>query len=40
MKSGSFPTHLVHQSRITLRDYDGEVRQVILRGNSQEDRPS
>jgi len=32
-----FPNPLVHQSRITLRDYDGEVRQVILRGNGREE---
>ena len=30
-----FPNPLVHQSRITLRDYDGEVRQVVLRGNGR-----
>ena len=33
----NFPNPLVHQSRITLRDYDGEVRQVILRGNGREE---
>ena len=32
-----YPHPLVHQSRITLRDYDGEVRQVVLRGNGREE---
>ena len=32
-----YPYPLVHQSRITLRDYDGEVRQVVLRGNGREE---
>jgi predicted DCC family thiol-disulfide oxidoreductase YuxK len=32
-----YPNPLVHQSRIALRDYEGEVRQVILRGNGREE---
>jgi hypothetical protein len=31
-----FPDPLVHESRITLRDYQGEVRQLIVRGNGRE----
>ena len=31
-----FPNPLVHESRITLRDYQGEVRQLIVRGNGRE----
>ena len=27
----------MHQSRITLRDYEGEIRQVVLRGNGREE---
>ena len=31
-----FPNPLIHDSRITLRGYDGEIRQIILRGNGHE----
>jgi hypothetical protein len=30
------PVQQVHESTIALRDYDGEVRQVIVRGNGHE----
>jgi hypothetical protein len=32
-----YPNPLVHQSRIALRDYEGEIRQVVLRGNGREE---
>jgi hypothetical protein len=32
----AFPNPLVHESLIQLRNYDGEVRQVIVRGNGRE----
>jgi transposase len=32
-----YPNPLVHQSCIALRDYEGEVRQVVLRGNGREE---
>jgi transposase len=31
-----FPNPLVHESTIKLRDYEGDVRQVIVRGNGRE----
>lgn len=31
-----FPNPLVHESRVTLRDYEGELRQVVVRGNGHE----
>jgi hypothetical protein len=31
-----FPNPLVHESTIQLRGYDGEVRQIIVRGNGRE----
>ena len=32
-----YPNPLVHQSEITLRDYEGTLRQVILRGNGRKE---
>jgi transposase len=32
----AYPNPLVHDSNIELRNYDGEVRQVIIRGNGRE----
>lgn len=31
-----YPNPLVHESLITLRDYEGDLRQLILRGNGRE----
>lgn len=31
-----YPQPMVHESRIELRGYDGEVRQIIVRGNGRE----
>jgi transposase len=31
-----FPNPIVHDSRVTLREYQGEVRQIIVRGNGRE----
>jgi len=31
-----YPNPQVHESRMTLRGYDGEVRQVVVRGNGRE----
>jgi hypothetical protein len=31
-----YPHPLVHESRITLRGYDGELRQVVVKGNGHE----
>jgi hypothetical protein len=31
-----FPNPLVHESTIKLRDYEGDVRQVVVRGNGRE----
>jgi transposase len=31
-----FPNPLVHESTIQLRDYEGDIRQVIVRGNGRE----
>jgi transposase len=32
-----YPNPYVHQSRVTLRKYDGEVRQVVVKGNGREE---
>jgi len=31
-----FPNPMVHESQITLRGYDGQLRQIIMRGNGHE----
>jgi hypothetical protein len=31
-----FPNPFVHESRVTLRDYEGELRQVVVKGNGHE----
>jgi transposase len=31
-----YPNPLIHDSRVTLRGYEGEVRQIVLRGNGHE----
>lgn len=31
-----FPNPEIHESRVTLKGYDGEVRQVVVRGNGRE----
>ena len=31
-----FPNPEVHESRVSLKDYDGEVRQIVVRGNGHE----
>ncbi len=32
-----YPDPYVHQSLVTLKDYEGQIRQIILRGNGRED---
>ena len=32
-----FPNPYVHQSHVLLRDYDGELRQVVVKGNGREE---
>ena len=32
-----YPNPYIHQSQITLKDYDGQLRQIVIRGNGHEE---